>query len=88
MLPAPLMTYQYQRSFIKAASECFTFMCLIYLLFFFIPLDEESSEDLGEFPPQGPGAKLSFSDSILQPEESLLWGLSFPRVWERWDLER
>lgn len=24
MLPAPLMTYQYQRSFIKAASESFT----------------------------------------------------------------
>lgn len=89
MLPAPLMTYQYQRSFIKAASECFTFMCLIYLFFcfFFVPLDEESSEDLSEFPAQGPAAKLSFSGSIWQSEESLLWGLSFPRVWERWDLE-
>lgn len=28
MLPAPLMTYQYQRSFIKAASESFTFLPL------------------------------------------------------------
>lgn len=31
MLPAPLMTYQYQRSFIKAASECFAVICLICL---------------------------------------------------------
>lgn len=31
MLPAPLMTYQYQRIFIKAASESFTHLPLIYL---------------------------------------------------------
>lgn len=32
-------------------------------------------------------AKWSFSDSILQPEKSLLWGFYFPRVWKCWDLE-
>ncbi|KAM9451122.1 rho GTPase-activating protein 26-like [Clarias gariepinus] len=34
MLPAPLMTYQYQRSFIKAASECWTTSLLYFLLVF------------------------------------------------------